>query len=458
MDRKLNREILRLALPSILANITVPLVGIVDTAIAGHLDAGAGAASYIAAISVGSMLFTLMYWNFSFLRSGTGGLTAQAYGAQDETNIAKIFWRSILLALAFALLLLLFQRPFMKLGLLCTDASQTVESLAARYFSIRIWAAPATLSLMAFSGWFVGMQDSMASMWKDLIINGVNIAASLIFSFGLGSWKGIGFEGIALGTAVAQYSGLAFCITVCLVKYRGVLSRIGRKALRELLSPKEIGPFMKMNGDLLVRSVSMTAVYIGFTLIATGFGDLYLACSSIMMELLMLFSYFTDGFAYAGEALSGRFIGARDRANLLLSVKYVFVWSMAIAVLFIGVYWVSGIPLLKVMTSDMAVVEACRTYLPWLGLMPILGCAAFTWDGIFLGATCSVQLRDSMLYSVVAFLGTWFLSSLLYTHITGNPLTGAPALHYLFLAYFAHLVVRTIWLSASWPRLRDAEL
>ena len=486
MNRSLNREILRLAIPSILANITVPLVGMVDTAVAGHL-AGADAAVAIGSISVGSMLFSLLYWNFSFLRSGTGGLTAQAYGARDDRALAKIFWRGMVLSGAIALVILLLQWPFLKLALLCTQASPEVEALASQYFFIRVWAAPATLSLMAFSGWFVGMQDSMSSMWKDLIVNGVNIVASILLGGGFGSWPGLGIAGIALGTVIAQYCGLLFCVVVMLVKYRSRLRGFGRNDLREALSRSEMRPFVRLNADLFVRSLCMLGIYIGYTLIATTMGDMMLACSQVMMQLLMLFSYFTDGFAYAGEALVGRFIGARDNAMMRQSVRYVFLWSMSISVLFIGLYWVGGVPVLRLLTSDQAVVEACSAFLPWLILMPPVGCAAFTWDGVYLGATASRQIRNSLIWALLAFVFTWFALNWLLpapspvtsaaadpgvapavpsalAPATASPAPTAPGsasgasalpLHLLLAAYFAHLAARTIYLSLRWKDLRN---
>ena len=451
IDSALNKEILRLSLPSILANLTVPLVGIVDTAVAGHLDGQA--ALFIGAISVGSMLFNLLYWNFGFLRTGTGGLTAQAFGRGSAHDCAAILARGVALALAAAALILALRLPFVKLALLCTGASQEVESLALRYFQIRIWAAPATLCLMTFSGWFVGMQDSMSSMWKDLIINGVNIVASVVFSLGCGQWRGLGFEGVALGTVAAQYSGLLFCIIVCAVKYRrSVLSHFRIRELRDILRGKELRGFFGMNADLLGRSLFFTFIYIGYTLIASTFGDMLLACSSIMMQLLMIFSYFTDGFAYAAEALTGRFIGARDRVLMRRSVLYTFVWSMGVGMLFIGIYALSGVPLLRLLTDDTAVVQTCRQFLPWLMLMPPIGCAAFFWDGVFLGATASKGIFIAMASAAAAFFAVWFGGSL----IAGG-LSGAAALHLLLGAYFAHLAFRAVYLSAAYPsRVRDA--
>lgn len=438
--RSLNREILRLSVPSILAGITVPLVGMVDTAVAGHL--GGDTAAQIGAISIGSMVLTLMYWTFGFLRTGTGGLTAQAYGREDPAEAGRIFLRSTGLALLAALAAIALQWPFFKGVMLLTDATPEVKVLAERYYFIRIWAAPATMSLMTLRGWLVGMQNSVDSMWLDLIINAVNIGASILLAFGVGSWEGLGFIGIPLGTVVAQYCGLAFGLWVIRHKYRQrVFSRLTLSDVSGLLHDRSLSAYFRMNLHLLGRSFFFILIYIGFTMISAGSGDLMLASGSIIMQLLMFFSYFTDGFAYAGEALSGRFIGARDGATLRQSVRQVFVWSAGISVLFIGLYAVAGLPAVRLLTSDGSVVAAARQFLPWLLLMPPLGCAAFTWDGIYMGATATRSFRDAMGLGAIAFYAVWYIGKWLL-----QP-TGATALHLLFGAYFAHLLLRTVWLT-----------
>ena len=442
---ELNREILRLSIPSILAGITVPLVGLVDTAVAGHL--AGDTAAQIGAISVGAMVLSLLYWTFGFLRTGTGGLTAQAFGREDPVECGRIFLRGMALALLAAFAALLLQWPFFKGVMFLTAASPEVEALAERYFFIRIWAAPATMSLMALRGWFVGMQDSVHPMWMDLLINGVNIVLSVLLAFGIGPWEGLGFAGIPLGTVIAQYTGLLYGLLVCSRRYgHKVFSHLRREDFITLLHDGSTGRFFRMNLDLLGRSFFFILIYIGFTMINAGYGDLMLAAGSIMMQLLMFFSYFTDGFAYAGEALSGRFIGARDAGMLRRSVRQVFVWSAGIGVLFIGLYAVAGLPAVRLLTSDATVVEAARKFLPWLLLMPPLGCAAFTWDGIFLGATASRGLMLSMAGAAVSFFAVWYMGKWLL-----RP-EGEAAIHLLFAAYFAHLAFRTAWLTIRYRR------
>ena len=463
--KAINRDILKLAIPSILANITVPLVGMVDIAVAGHLDANA--ATMIGGIAIGTMLFDLLYWNFGFLRVGTGGLTAQAYGRGDRKECARIFTRAFGIALACALVLIAIQWIFVKAAFLVVECTPEVRALASRYFFIRIWAAPATLGLMAFKGWFIGMQDSVSPMATDLTVNGMNVLMSIVLSLGFKplGYEGMGFAGIAAGTVAAQYSGLLVAAILMFFKYRrSTMSLISRSELKDVFKGAETRRFFVMNRDLFVRSLCFIAIYIGFTVISARYGDLLLAVSSILMKLLMIFSYFTDGFAYAGEAMTGKYIGARDGVMLRQTIRWTFVWSMAIALIFMVVYQFAGVPMLRMMTSDPLVVEASREYLPWLLLMPVIGCAAFTWDGIYIGATASKAIRNSMLWAVVGFAAVWFIGILCLNHFmpssSTDPSSAVPAtrygyiaMHILMAAYFAHLLARTVYLSARYRKV-----
>ena len=444
--KAINKEILKLAIPSILANITVPIVGMVDIAVAGHLDTQA--ATMIGGIAIGTMLFDLLYWNFGFLRVGTGGLTAQAFGRGDRKECARIFTRAVGIAMACAFALIAIQWIFVKAAFLVVDCTPEVQELASRYFFIRIWAAPATLSLMAFKGWFIGMQDSVSPMVTDLVVNGMNVLMSFVLALGVGAigYEGMGFAGIAAGTVVAQYSGLLTAVLLLLLKYRkNTISTLCRADLKDVFKGSETRRFFVMNTDLFVRSLCFIAIYIGFTVISARYGDLLLAVSSIMMKLLMIFSYFTDGFAYAGEAMTGKYIGAKDGAMLRQTVKWTFAWSMGIAVIFMGIYQFAGVPLLRMMTSDPTVVEASKEYLPWLLLMPVIGCAAFTWDGIYIGATASKAIRNSMLWAVVGFAVVWFAGTLFLNRFV-------QPIHLLMAAYFAHLLARTVYLSVRYRK------
>ena len=456
----LNKEILRLAVPSILANITVPLVGMVDMAVAGHLP-GTSAAALIGGVTIGTMLFDLLYWNFGFLRVGTGGLTAQAYGREmagraghdqgegsvmpgyDRAShtVSGILRRALRIAVLSGLVLIALQWVVVKLAFLLVDCSPEVQALASKYFYIRIWAAPATLSLFAFKGWFIGLQDTVRPMTADLLVNTINIVASVL----LGML--IGFPGIALGTFLAQWSGFTYC---CLATRRRYVQKIGlfsaRDAQNQQLVQENGGisarDFLKLNGDLFLRSIGMIAVYIGFTMISARYGDLMLAVSAILMKLLMFFSYFTDGFAYAGEALTGRFIGEGSLDGVRSTVRQTFLWGTVMAVFFMVLYGVGGTPILRLMTEDATVVNAGRQFLPWLLMMPFIGCPAFVWDGIFIGATASKDLRNSTLLCAVGFFAVWLLGRAL-----GMDAIPENAIHLLLAAYFTHLAVRALYLT-----------
>ena len=556
---KLNKEILRLAVPSILANITVPLVGMVDMAVVGHLGGveGYAGAALIGGISVGTMLFDLLYWNFAFLRAGTGGLTAQAYGrhlaavasasgagafsasgapgqatngtsgafsASGAPGIVTILGRALRIALLSGLALIALQWVVVQLAFLVVDCTPEVRELATRYFYIRIWAAPATLSLFALKGWFIGLQDTLRPMLVDLWVNLVNILLSLGLGFGLhlgssvgtaglgtsvatlGSSLGagvtllptLGFAGVAWGTVIAQWTGLflALWMTRKYLSLSHLLKILGAKWNEDYLQQTdnqyvsnqptqvptshdqahtslnsaqattsqaqtasgqapsapsaEAASFFTLNRDLFLRSVGMIAVYIGFTVIGAGLGDRMLAVSSILMKLLMLFSYFTDGFAYAGEALTGRFVGEHNEDGVRSTVRGTFAWGFGLAGAFMLLYGVGGTPLLRLMTSDTTVVEAGRAFLPWLLLMPLIGCPAFTWDGIYIGATASKDLRNSVLlcavgFFIVWFVGRWLLAALGIGTLTPGNLSPEVSLHLLMAAYFVHLAIRSLY-------------
>ena len=442
----MNKEMLRLALPSILANLTVPLVGMVDIAIAGHLDTSA--AALIGGISVGSLMFDLLYWNFGFLRAGTGGMTAQAFGRQDWADCAGNLTRGVSLAFLISIILISLQWPFQKLIFLFVGCSEEVRTLALEYFYIRIWAAPATLCLMAFRGWFIGMQDTFSSMLADVIVNGGNILFSLLLAFGIPGtgFNGLGFKGIAWGTMAAQYSGLLFASGRVALKFGNILAGCRLFDFRSAFADGKVARFFSVNRDLFVRSVCLIIVYLAFTAISARFGDTLLAACSIMLKLLMVFSYFTDGFAFAGEALTGKFTGMCDLSGVKRAVRYTFIWSMGIGLIFIGIYSFAGVPALRLMTSDASVVEAARAFIPWLVFIPLVGCPAFTWDGIYTGATATRAMRDSNIGCVLAFFAIWFSGIFIF-----NP-SGVASAHLLFAAYYAHLIYRSLYQTLFYRR------
>jgi MATE family multidrug resistance protein len=309
-------------------------------------------------------------------------------------------------------------------------------------------------------GWFIGMQDSVSAMVSDVTVNGMNILMSILLALGLvigdkSIVAGIGFPGIAAGTVIAQWTGLLISLGIIVFKYsRNTMSLLHKEDLKGLFKGSETRRFFVMNRDLFIRSLCFIAIYIGFTVISARYGDTLLAVSSILMKLLMIFSYFTDGFAYAGEALTGKYIGAQDRPMVRQTVKWTFVWSMGIALLFMLIYQFAGVPMLRMMTSDSSVIEAAKGYLPWLLLMPVVGCAAFTWDGIYIGATASRQMRNSMLWAVVSFVTVWAAGIIILNLQAPEAAAyNKAAMHMLMAAYFAHLLARTIYLTCKYRRL-----
>lgn len=426
MAKGINSKILKIAGPSILANITIPLVGIVDVAISGRL----GDAAMIGGMAIGTMLFELLYWNFGFLRIGTAGITAQAYGRRDLRDSVRTLEQSLSIALISAIVLLSIQFVFVKTALLIVDTSPQVASLAKQYFLIRIWAAPATLSIFALKGWFLGMQNAKSPMAVDILINLVN----LIVCYILALHTNLGFSGIAYGTLIAQYSGLLLSISLLYFNYRKLFKYFH---LKDSLNIKKITAFIKMGGNLMIRSISFLFIYSGFTIFAAKYGDTLLAVSTIMMKLMLLYSYFIDGFAYAGEALSGRFIGAKDSVSLKKTIKVLLIWSMAIGIVSTALYFIGGSYIFGIMTTNEIVIAASKELLPWLVFMPIVSCIAFIWDGIYIGATASVSIRNTMIYSAVTFFVFYYLL---------EPIIG---IHAIMAGYFAHLALRTILMSLN---------
>jgi len=418
-----------LAIPSILANITIPLVGIVDTAIVGHLSD----ASAIGGIAIGTMLFDLLYWNFGFLRIGTSGLTAQAYGAGRQDECRKILTQSLTIALAATLLIWAIQWLFVTAVLAVVPCSAEAASVAREYFFVRIWAAPATLTLFTFKGWFIGNQDTKSPMAVDILVNVVNMIAS----YGLAVNAGYGVVGVAYGTLIAQYSGLFLAVAILVFKYS--IIHIGIREILAAMRWDEIRRMMSLNGNLFIRSLCFMVVYVGFTSIASKYGDTELAVSSILMKLFMFFSFFVDGFAYAGEALVGKAIGEQKQVGGV--VRLLFNWSIGVGLLFTVLYAVFGSAMIGTMTTDTQVLSVAPRYIGWLIAMPIISTLAFMWDGVYVGATEGVHIRNSMIWAAGAFV---------LSYVAFRGLWGIQA---LYIAYFAHLIARVVYLTVKWKRL-----
>ncbi|HKJ77955.1 MAG TPA: MATE family efflux transporter [Prolixibacteraceae bacterium] len=403
----MNREILRLALPNIISNITIPLLGMVDMALMGHL----GSEVYIGAISLGGVIFNFIYWGFGFLRMSTSGFTAQAFGEKNNTETITILLRALLVALVISLFILALQAPIAWLAFKVIGGSQEVEMLANEYFRIRVWGAPAALALFVFSGWFLGMQNARYPMIIAITVNVINILISLFFVFGLKMKS----NGVALGTAISQYIGLIIAVYFLYKKYRNLVPGLSKKALLNL---KILSNFFRVNTDIFIRSFCIILVFTFFTSKSASINDTILAVNSLLLQFLLFFSFFIDGFAFAGEALVGKFVGARELAQLKKAIKLLFLWGIALALAFTLSYLPGINFVIKLLTSQTDVIQSAQPYIPWVILIPLASFSSFIWDGIFIGATASKEMRNALLASAFLVFAPvyFFLNPILGNH------------------------------------------
>ncbi len=430
-----HKNILHIALPAIVSNITVPLLGLVDVAIVGHL----GAPAYIGAIAVGGMLFNIFYWIFAFLRMGTSGMTSQAYGRHDLDEVTRLLVRSVGVGFSVAIALIVLQYPLCRMAFLFIEATPEVERLATLYFRICIWGAPAVLGLYAFSGWFIGMQNSRFPMWIAIAQNVVNIAVSLLLVFVFG----LKVEGVAFGTLTAQYAGLGMAVWFWQRYYKPLHLRLDWRS--SLLQKRAMMIFFKVNRDIFFRTLCLVAVMMFFTSAGAAQGEVVLAVNTLLMQFFTLFSYVMDGFAYAGEALSGKYVGARNEKLLYRTVRQIFAWGAGLSLFFVVLYVAGGEPFLSLLTDDKAVIVAADEYFYWALLIPIVGFAAFMWDGIYIGATATRGMLISM-----------FIASSIFfvTYLGGRAAYGNHALWLAFILYlFSRGIVQTV-LSPKVLRLK----
>lgn len=426
----MNRRILQLAIPSIVSNITVPLLGLVDVTIVGHL----GSAAYIGAIAVGGLLFNILYWNFGFLRMGTSGLTSQAYGRKDADAEVKVLVQAVSVGLISAAAILILQYPVERLAFYLLDTSPEVEQYAVTYFRVCIWGAPAVLAMYGFKGWFIGMQNSRFPMFIAITQNVVNIVASLIFVFVFG----MKVQGVATGTLIAQYGGFGMAVFLWFVFYRKRLNI--RVCWHEIMDKVAMRRFFQVNGDIFFRTLCLVAVTTFFTSTGARQGDIVLAVNTLLMQLFTLFSYIMDGFAYAGEALAGRYIGARNKTALSRMIRLLFGWGIGLSLSFTLLYGVGGKGFLSLLTNDSVVIQEAGTYFYWVLAVPLAGFAAFLWDGILIGATAT----RLMLYSMLVASGTFFLIYYLFFGMMGN--------HALWMAFLIYLLLRGSMQWVLWNR------
>ena len=421
----MNRRILHL---SIVSNITVPLLGLVDVTIVGHL----GATAYIGAIAVGGLLFNILYWNFGFLRMGTSGLTSQAYGRKDKDAEIRVLVQAVSVGLFSALAMLILQYPIERLAFRLLDTSAEVEQYAVTYFRICIWGAPAVLAQYGFTGWFIGMQNSRYPMYIAIVMNVINIVCSSCFVF----LFGMKVEGVALGTVVAQYSGVMMAWWLWFYNYKELRGRITFRGSLQLIAMRR---FFAVNRDIFLRTLCLIGVTTFFTSTGARQGDVILAVNTLLMQLFTLFSYIMDGFAYAGEALSGRYVGACNLVQLKRAVKALFGWGVGLSLVFTLLYGIGGENFLGLLTNDTVVIETAGHYFYWVLAIPLAGFAAFLWDGILIGATAT----RFMLWAMLVASGSFFVIYYCFSGATNN--------HMLWLAFLVYLALRGV-MQTLWSR------
>ena len=395
--QNIDKRILSIALPSIVANITVPLLGLVDMAVSGHL----GNAVYIGAVAVGSMIFNVVYWVFGFLRMGTSGMTSQALGRRDMNDVATTLARSIVVAMAVAAFIIILQKPLGSVALALVGASAEINAEAWHYFRICVWGAPAMLCLYSLTGWYIGMQNTRLPMFISIMQNVVNIGASCTFVYGFG----MKVEGIALGTLVAQYAGLLVSVTLWATTY-------GKRILRHvqwqrIMEGTAMRRFFSVNRDIFLRTLCLVAVNFYFLSAGAAQGAVVLAVNTLLMQLFTLYSYVMDGFAFAGEALCGKHYGAGNHVEFSRTVRRLFGWGFALTVAYTMVYAVGGTGFLRLLTDDIEVVAASAEYAPWAVLIPICGLAAFIWDGVFIGTTNTRGMFAATAAAMLVFFGVY---------------------------------------------------
>lgn len=425
-----DKQILHIALPSIVSNITVPLLGLVDVAITGHL----GSAAYIGAIAVGGMLFNIIYWMFAFLRMGTSGMTSQALGARNLPEVVSVLLRATMVSLLISAVMLCLQVPVRELSLAIIAPSEEVAAYTRTYFNICIWGAPAALALFALTGWCVGMQNSKIPMAVSIAQNLVNILLSLVLVY----WGGMTIEGVALGTVIALYAGLLLSLSLIMRNYL----RLKKYFCLQMVATREsLLRFFMLNKDIFLRTCCLILVHFFFISAGAKLGDAELAVNTILMQLFMLYSYIMDGFAFAGEAMVGKAIGAQARGIYDDTVKRLFRWGWLLAALFTVAYFLFGEAYISVLTDNAEVVASAQEYQPWTLLFPVCGVAAFIWDGVYIGATAT----KGMLVSMASGTAVFFLLYLLLVPSWGN--------HGLWVAFVCYLAVRGICLALTRHRI-----
>ncbi len=426
----MNKSILRLAIPNIISNLSVPLLGAVDTALVGHLDQ----VYYLGALAVGSVIFNFIFWGFGFLRMGTTGLTAQEYGRRDRMNMMMILARVQIIALSIGLLILFLQHPIAFLSLWLIESSAEVAEYTRVYYDIRIYTAPAVLALYGLNGWFLGMQNAKYPMIITIVLNLLNIVLNITFIYGFD----MHVNGVAYGTLISTYLAFALGIFLFVKRYRRYLSHY---LPNELINISELKKYFSVNRDIFIRTLCLIFTFSFFTAVSARQGDMILAANTILLQFWFIVSYGIDGFAYAAESLVGRFKGSNDSAKLRKAVFYNIGWGLVLGLAGTLVYAVAGNSMLTIFTNNSDVIELAKTVLFWTILAPLVSSFCYILDGVFIGATETKPMRNTMLFSTgIVFLPTYFLG----THFFG--------IHGLWLAMVLFMVARGAALALYLPR------
>lgn len=418
----MNKEILKLAIPNILANLSVPFLSVVDVALMGHLSNE----SYILSIGFGVMIFNFIYWAFGFLRMGITGMTAQEVGKGNINESYRLLFRGLIIAFAGALLLFVFKDLLLQLSLYLIALNGVVNQQISTYFDIRIYAAPATLGLYAFIGWFLGKQNAMAAMIVTISVNLINA----FVSYYLVAYMGFETDGVAYGTVIAQYVGFLLATVLFLVYYKKGLMK---QAFSGIFEFQAIKKFVLVNSDILIRTLCLIFSLSFFKVMSAKEGDLIGAANILLLEFITIAAYGIDGFAFAAESISGKYFGAKDKVNFKKAVRYCFYWGFGLGAVYSLTYLFFGRNILFVLTDKAEVVNLAIKYLGWLVIFPVLSIVPFVWDGVYIGLTSSKAMRNTMLFSTfLIFLPAYYLLA----HYWGN--------HGLWLAMILFVLARGI--------------
>jgi MATE family multidrug resistance protein len=393
----MNKEILKLAIPNILSNISIPLLSSVDTLLMGNLST-----VHLGAVGIGSMIFNIIYWNFGFLRMGTTGMTAQAYGGKNELSMTDVLLRAIILAALISVCLLLFSTLIQKATFWSMNVQADQLAFTKSYFYIRLYAAPATMSLFVLMGWFFGMQNAWFPLMVTLVINIANIG----ISYYCVAILGMEVIGVAWGTVIAQYIGLVIAVVSLFWKYPFVLQHVRKVSLAKFDSYRS---FLTVNRDIFLRTIMLTFTFGFFHSKSSEMGEMILAANLILLQFVNWMSYGIDGFAYAAESLVGKYKGANNNVKLKKVINYLLIWGAILAMLYSLIYAVFGNYIIDLYTNDTDLIQFTSGILYWAIIIPIIAFLSYIWDGIYIGLTASTAMRNTMLVAFIFFLLAYFI-------------------------------------------------